>query len=56
LALDVVSAFLAFIFEWLWNDAVVRAFHAREVGYWQSVELLLVAVIVGSAACILPIP
>ena len=45
----VLSAFLALAFEWLWNAALVPAVHAQEVGYWQSVGLLVLAVIVGSA-------
>ena len=46
----ILSAFLAFAFEWLWNEALVPAVHVEEVGYWQSVGLLLLSVIVGAAA------
>ena len=46
----VLLAFLAFAFEWLWNAALVPAVHAEEIGYWQSVGLLLLFVIVGAAA------
>lgn len=46
----VLSVVLAFAFEWLWNEALVPAVHVEEVGYWRSVGLLLLAVIVGAAA------
>jgi hypothetical protein len=46
----ILSVFLAIPFEWLWNAALVPAVHVEEVGYWQSVGLLLLAVIVGAAA------
>jgi hypothetical protein len=46
----ILSVFLAFAFEWLWNEALVSAVHVEEVGYWQSVGLLLLEVIVGAAA------
>jgi hypothetical protein len=34
----------------LWNAVLVPAVHAEEIGYWQSVSLLLLSVIVGAAA------
>jgi hypothetical protein len=46
----ILSVFLALAFEWLWNEFLVPAIRVEVVGYWQSVGLLLMAVIVGAAA------
>jgi hypothetical protein len=42
-AIVIVIALLILIFQWLWNITMPDVFGLKEVTYWQSFRLLLIA-------------
>ena len=42
----VVSLILAWLFMWLWNDALAPITKLPPLGYWRAVELLLLLLVV----------
>lgn len=41
-----LAAVLALPFAWLWNRTVAPVLHVSPIGYWQSLELLLLVLII----------
>lgn len=41
-----LAAVLALPFAWLWNRAVAPVLHVSPIGYWQSLGMLLIVLII----------